>query len=64
MLGEEKNGFRKGRAFVGNVYIVKELIGRRKKYEREFHLSFIDIERVYDSVNRNTLMKLLKHRDK
>lgn len=49
---------------MGNVYIVKELIGRRKKYEREFHLSFIDIERVYDSVNRNTLMKLLKHRDK
>ena len=57
--GEEQSGFRKGRNGLENVLILKELIERAKNTGRELYLTFIDIEKAYDTVDRKMLMHLL-----
>ena len=61
VLGEEQNGFRKGRSGLENVYIMKELIDRNKRNRKELYFGFLDIEKAYDSINRRKLTALLQH---
>lgn len=59
--GEEQNGFRRGRGGIDNLYILKEVIERSAKLGKKLYLTFLDLERAYDTVNRGKLMTLLKH---
>ena len=61
VLGEEQNGFRKGRSGLENIYVMKEIIDRNKRNRKELYIGFLDIEKAYDSINRNKLFRLLKH---
>lgn len=61
ILGEEQSGFRKGRGGLENVLTLKEIIARNKQLKKELYLVFIDIEKAYDTVNRQILIKLLRH---
>ena len=59
MLGEEQNGFRKDRRGEDNIFIVNELIEEYSRRERPLYLAFLDIEKAYDKVNRQTLIYIL-----
>ena len=59
MLGEEQNGFRVDRRAEDNMFVVNELI-ERKKDCRKLYLGFIDIEKAYDRVNREMLGRVLE----
>ena len=61
MLGEEQNGFRRGRSGMENVYVMKEIIERSKRNGSKLYMTFLDIEKAYDGINRENLMKLLQH---
>ena len=49
VLGEEQNGFRVDRRAEDNMFVVNELIERKKKEDRKLYVCFLDIEKAYDS---------------
>ena len=62
LLSEEQNGFRKDRRGTDNLYIIREIIDRAKKDKKKYYLAFLDIEKAYDSVNREALTCILRRR--
>ena len=46
LLLEEQNGFRKGRSCIGNVIIIRQIIEKRREYNLETHIGFIDYEKT------------------
>ena len=59
VLGEEQNGFRRGRGGLENVLVIREIIDRNKKMGKELYLTFLDLEKAYDTVDRKKLLELL-----
>jgi hypothetical protein len=58
-LGEEQNGFRRGRTCCDSFFSLKILIEKRRELNVETHLVFIDLEKAFDKVNRNKLLDIL-----
>jgi len=62
ILFEEQNGFRIGRSCVGNVFIIKQTIEKRREFNLKTHMAFLDLEKAFDRENRNQLWKILNRR--
>jgi hypothetical protein len=60
ILGENQNGFRKDRRGTDNIYILGEIIEGYKGKREKVYLAFLDIEKAYDRVDRETLWKVLR----
>ena len=52
MLLEEQNGFRIGRSCIDNVFIIKQTIEKRREFNLETHIDFLDLDKAFDRVNR------------
>ena len=59
ILLEEQNGFRIGRTCIGNVFILKQVMDQRTEFNLETHVAFLDLEKVFDRVDRNKLWQIL-----
>ena len=59
VMGEEQNGFRENRRAEDNVFVIREVIERLKREGRRGYFAFIDIEKAYDTVDRNMLLRIL-----
>jgi hypothetical protein len=46
ILFEEQNGFRIGRSCIDNVVIIKQTIGKRREFNLETHMAFLDLEKA------------------
>ncbi len=60
VMGEEQNGFRVDRRGEDNMYVVKEMIEMMKRENKCGYMAFLDIEKAYDRVNRNVMLRVLK----
>jgi hypothetical protein len=60
LIGEEQNGFRKGRSRGDGYFSLKLIIVKHREFNIETHLAFIDFKNAFDKVNRNKLMEILK----
>ena len=60
VLGEEQNGFRTDRRAEDNIFVVNEMIERKKNEGGKLYLGFLDIEKAYDRVSREMLCKVLE----
>ena len=60
LIGEEQNGFRKDRRGTEHLYILKELIEKAGKENKQLYCMFLDIEKAYDTVNRKIMWKLIE----
>ena len=60
ILSDEQNGFRAGRRGSDNIFIMNEIIEKRKKEKKNTYIAFLDIEKAYDSLNRELLWALMK----
>ena len=58
VLGE-KSGFRKSRG-QENLLVIKKTMERNMKHG-ELYLTFLDIEKAYDTIDRRKLLELLEH---
>ncbi|KAF2344229.1 Reverse transcriptase domain [Trinorchestia longiramus] len=56
VLGEEQNDFRRDRHCEDNLFVVSEIIERKKKENKKVYLAFLDIEKAYDRVDRRRLL--------
>ena len=55
LLGEDQNGFRKGRRMGDNNFILDTILWKARALGQEVHLAYVDISKAYDSVNREIL---------
>jgi hypothetical protein len=62
ILLEEQIGFRRGRSCIDNVFILKQIIEKRREFNLETHMAFLDLEKAFDRVNRNQLWQILNRR--
>jgi len=62
IIGEEQHGFRKGRSTNDNVFIIKQIIEKRREFNLETHIAFIDFEKAFDRVDRNKLFEIMEKR--
>ena len=59
-LLEAQCGFRKGRGTGDQIWVVWQVLERAKEYHTLVCMSFVDLTKAYDSVNRQTLFAILK----
>ena len=60
IISEEQNGFRINRRATENIYIINEIIEDAKKNNKEIYCAFLDIEKAYDTVDRDILWEILE----
>ena len=60
LLGESQNGFRPGRSSGDNSFILNTILWKAKCENKNVHVSYIDIQKAYDSVNREKLWQILE----
>ena len=59
LLGEGQNGFRKDRGGTDSAFALNTVLWKSFAQKKKVHLSFIDLQKAYDSVCRETLWKKL-----
>lgn len=52
-IAEQQCGFRKGRSCTDDVFIVKQITEKRREFNLETPMDFIDYENAFDCVDRN-----------
>ena len=62
ILFEEQNRFRIWRSCIDNVFIIKQIIEKRREFNVETHMVFLDLEKAFDRVNWNQLWQILNRR--
>jgi hypothetical protein len=60
LLRTEQNGFRPKRSTIQHVLALRRITEEAAAHKLEAHLVFVDYKKAFDSVNRETLSKLLE----
>ena len=58
--GDLQNGFRDGRSVIDNIFALKVVNKKIWEYNQIVQYLFIDFQRAYDSVHRDTLWKSIE----
>ena len=59
-LREEQAGFRKGRGTTEQVFVLRNIIEQVNEWQATLYLNFIDFEKAFDSVHRDSLWRIMK----
>lgn len=62
LLEEEQAGFRKGRSSTDNIFVLKQLIEKRREFNLETHIGFIDFQKAFDKLDRLQLWEIMSLR--
>jgi sorting nexin-29 len=62
LLLEEQNGFRKGRSCTDDIFTIRQIIEKRREFNLETHIAFIDYEKAFDRENRATVWQITERR--
>jgi hypothetical protein len=54
-LLEEQTGFRSGRSTIDKIFVLKMVMERSREFNQPLHICFINLQKAYDSVNREAL---------
>nr|XP_006821756.1 PREDICTED: uncharacterized protein LOC102803864 [Saccoglossus kowalevskii] len=60
-LRDEQAGFRSGRSCADQIATLRIILEQSLEWNSSLYVNFIDYEKAFDSVNRPTLWKLMKH---
>ncbi|VDP59418.1 unnamed protein product, partial [Schistosoma mattheei] len=60
-LRDHQAGFRKGRSCTDQIATLRIIVEQSIEWNSSLYVSFIDYEKAFDSVDRTTLWKLLRH---
>ena len=61
ILRDEQAGFRKGRSCTDQIATLRIILEQTLEWNSSIYVNFIDFEKAFDSVDWNTLWKLLRH---
>ena len=51
-----------GTSCIDNVFTIKQTIEKRREFNQETHIAFLDPEKAFDRVNQNQLWQILNRR--
>ena len=60
-LRGEQAGFRRGRSCADQIATLRMIIEQSLEWNSSLYINFVDYEKAFDSVDRETLWKLLRH---
>ena len=60
-LREEQAGFRKGKGFIDQIFALRNIIEQCTEWQRKLYINFVDFEKAFDSIPRNSIWKILRH---
>ena len=60
VMGDFQNGFRVGRSVIDNIFALKIINEKVWEYNQSAQYLFIDFQKAYDSVHRDTLWECMK----
>ncbi|XP_065562387.1 uncharacterized protein LOC136028473 [Artemia franciscana] len=60
-LRDEQHGFQSGRSCVDLIFTVRMLVEDSREWNKKLYLLFIDLEKAFDSADREILWKILKY---
>ncbi|KAE8722033.1 Phosphoenolpyruvate/phosphate translocator 2 isoform 2 [Hibiscus syriacus] len=61
-VSENQFGFMPGRSTTEAIHLLRRLMEKYREKSRNLHMAFIDLEKAYDSVPRDTIWKTLETR--
>ena len=59
-LRKEQAGFRAGRGTVEQIFILRNIIEQTNEWQATLYLNFIDYEKAFDSIHRESLWKIMR----
>ena len=60
LLGEVQHGFRKGRSGADSAFVLNTVLWKSLAKQKKVHLSFLDLTKAYDSVDRSVLWSKMR----
>jgi hypothetical protein len=60
ILRKEQCGFRRGRGCIDHIFTLRNIIEQSTEWQRELYVNFIDYEKAFDSLHRDSLWKILR----
>lgn len=61
MLREEQAGFRRGRSCTDQIATLRIIVEQSVEWQSSLYICFVDSAKIFDSVNRHVLWKLLRY---
>ena len=59
VLGEYQCGFRPGRSPIDQIFILRQILEKKREYNSEVHNLFMDFKKAYDSIHREGLFNIM-----
>ena len=59
ILREEQAGFRTGVGCIDHIFTLRNIIEQCIEWNTKVHINFIDLEKAFDSIHRDTLWRIL-----
>ena len=60
-IRNEQAGFRKGRSCSDHIFTLRQIFEQAKEWNSTVYANFIDFEKAFDSIHRETLWCILRH---
>ena len=60
-LRKEQAGFRKERGCIDQIFTLRNIIEQCTEWQRQLYINFVDFEKAFDSIHRDSLWRILRH---
>ena len=60
-LRKEQAGVRKQRGCVDQIFALRNIIEQCTEWQRQLYVNFVDFEKAFDSIHRDSLWSILRH---
>ncbi|PVD20130.1 hypothetical protein C0Q70_20624 [Pomacea canaliculata] len=60
-LRPQQAGFRPGRSCSEHIFILRQILEQSNEWNTPLYINFIDLEKAFDSIHRESLWKILRH---
>ncbi|KAK3546988.1 hypothetical protein QTP86_007917 [Hemibagrus guttatus] len=60
-LRQEQAGFRKGKSCIDHIFTLRQILEQSHEWNSPLYLLFVDFEKAFDSLHRDSLWKILRH---
>ena len=60
-IKQEQAGFRPGRSCSDHIFTLRQILEQSKEWNAPLYANFIDFEKAFDSIHRDSLWKILRH---
>ena len=58
---QKQAGFRPGRSCSDHIFTLRQILEQSKEWNAPLYANFIDFEKAFDSIHRDSLWKILRH---